>query len=270
MACTTGSGLSGQLHPDKDTAEDKSKESRGQKRHVRGGNPQRPGALRWKAQQEGHKVFSLPRGDGHVPPSQRSEDGQRREKIRRIAYFGRNKTIEELQTVLNHIRHQKHSVEVEAQTLEKQSLEKEPSVSTVQVQTEPQEHVAVATATVLPLASSVVLKRTPKPLPKPLPKPPSKLMTKTLAKSPAGLNEASQFADPANLVDWHVLAVGASLRGNVLKELGQKEHIKSRMPRFEEMLEQVQKKCQEDEMKAAAKQLKLTVSETQVLLACPS
>ena len=81
MACTTGSGLSGQLHPDKDTAEDKSKESTGRKCHLRGGNPQRPGVLRWKAQQEGHKVFSLPRGDGHVPPSQRSEDGQRREKM---------------------------------------------------------------------------------------------------------------------------------------------------------------------------------------------
>ena len=78
------------------------------------------------------------------------------------------------------------------------------------------------------------------------------------------------FLDIAKGYDWISLARELEGDPNVLKELGQKEHIKSRMPRFEEMLEQVQKKCQEDEMKAAAKQLKLTVSETQVLLACPS
>jgi len=54
---------------------------------VRGGNPSRPGLLRWKAQRDGQQLPNLPRGEGHITPNQRSADGLLTHKLQVLSLW---------------------------------------------------------------------------------------------------------------------------------------------------------------------------------------
>ena len=67
---------------------------------VRGGNPSRPGLLRWQARRHGKECpTNLPRGEGHITPDQRSEDGLLAHKLQVLTLYHR-KRPEELDKVL--------------------------------------------------------------------------------------------------------------------------------------------------------------------------
>ena len=73
-------------------------------RSERGGNPTRPGLLRWRARTHGIRLpvslAQLPRGEGHLPPDQRSHDGQMHHKLQILMQLQKKRCDGELESLI--------------------------------------------------------------------------------------------------------------------------------------------------------------------------
>lgn len=75
-----------------------------QKPRERGGNPGRPGLLRWQAKRDGWRVAGLekaPRGEGHLPVADRSEWGKRQHQMNLVSALVRKRPPEEMTKVFD-------------------------------------------------------------------------------------------------------------------------------------------------------------------------
>ncbi len=80
------------------------KGKRSRQRGERGGNPARPGLLRWQAKQDGRRLPNLdrlPRGEGHLPLDARTDEGMRRHHLDIVAALTRKRPTAELGQVLD-------------------------------------------------------------------------------------------------------------------------------------------------------------------------
>jgi hypothetical protein len=239
----------------------------------------------------------LPRGEGHVPPSQRSEQGQRQHRLNILVYTQRGKTKEELDLLLQSLDTNDTFKGYQGPSPKPPVAEPPPEtadmgtgdtpgetlevgtdavpVHTVSTETAPVAMVSVGTLTdPLPppptpqtpaAASASASEASPAavtPTPKPLPKP-------ALPKVPRALNEASQLVDPANLVEWARISVLPVKLQSALADLGKQPHIMARIPRFQEMYSTVQARLNDPHIQQVAADCGLTWQETEALVACP-
>ena len=151
-----------------------------------------------------------------------------------------------------------HSVEVGAESAPQNvAMGTEPEVGPPKIMVEAEMGTDPLPPPPAPEPSASSSSTAPK-LAKPLPK-----------KSSLALNEASQLSDPNKIVDWQRIIVMPALLDGALAALGREPHIRTRMPRFDEMYAAVMKKLVEPEVQKAAAEFNLNSAETQALLACP-
>ena len=111
------------------------------------------------------------------------------------------------------------------------------------------------------------------PAPEPETAPPTKIpkVGKLLPKkNQMAVNENSEIVDPNKLVEWTRILVPLEQRVDVLHQLAQEPHIKTRIPQIELIREQAMAKFRDTPaMQVSAAEFNLSLEEAHVLLACP-